>query len=233
MNMRSHLTHGRSNSSSLSRRPRRGPDERAPLKTSRRIRHKLSDQAGLLAAASATFADRGYHGASIRDIARQAGFSVGGVYQFFPSKDELYVAVLDEGWREFEAELRSALHVKGSLAQLSAITKIVVENCESRRGLWQIMTGDRVGFPAAIERRVLERLRSHMRHMRGLITGIIRRGVRERVFRGADVGLLTSAYGGIIRQSISDALVLGTPVPTADAVLGVFLNGAARPRSRQ
>jgi len=233
MNVRSSPSVSRSNPSSRSPRLRRGPDDLAPVKAPRRIRHRLSDQTGLLAAAGTVFAERGYYGASIRDIARQAGFSVGGVYQFFPSKDELYVAVLDEGWRQFQAELRSALQAKGSLAQLAAVTKIVVENCESRRGLWQILTGDRVGFPAAIERRVLERLRSHMWHMRGLITGIIRRGVRERVFRDADVELLTSAYGGIIRQSISDALVLGTPVPTAGAVLGVFLNGAACPGSRR
>jgi AcrR family transcriptional regulator len=203
------------------------------VRAARRIRHQLSDRAGLLAAAGAVLAERGYHGASIRDIAGQAGFSVGGVYQFFPSKDELYLAVLDEGWRQFQTDLRSALRAKGALAQLEAVTRVMVANCESRRGLWQILTADHVGFPPAVERRVLERLRSHMWHMRSLITGIIRRGIRERLFRGTDVELLTSAYGGIIRQSISDALVLGTPVPTAAAVLGVFLSGARRPGSRR
>ena len=197
------------------------------------MRHMLSDKAGLLAAAGAVFAERGYYGSSIRDIAGRAGFSVGGVYQFFPGKDELYVAVLDDGWRRLEAELGAALEADGSVAQLTALTRVFVENYETHRGLWQILAGERAAFPAAFKQRLLKRLTSHMRQLRGVIAGIIRRGVEERAFRTAEVELLTSAYGGIIRQSFDDAIMLGAPVPTADAILSVFLNGAARPGSRR
>ena len=50
-------------------------------------RHREADLAGLLEAAERVFSERGYH-ASIRDIASEAGFSIGGVYQFFTSKDD-------------------------------------------------------------------------------------------------------------------------------------------------
>jgi AcrR family transcriptional regulator len=198
----------------------------------RRMRHMAADKAGLITAATAVFAERGYHGASIRDIARHAGFSVGGVYQFFPSKDALYLAVLDEGWQRLKADVGAAMSAGGSLAQLAALTRVLVENYEGHRGLWQVLAGEQAAFPAAFKQRLLKRLTSHIRHMRGLIAGIIRRGVEERVFRPAEVELMTSAYGGIIRQSFDDAMMLATPVPSPDAILAVFLNGAARPGSR-
>jgi AcrR family transcriptional regulator len=197
------------------------------------MRHMLSDQAGLISAAESVFAERGFHGACIRDIARRAGFSVGGVYQFFPSKDDLYVAVLDQGWRVFEADLGAALRADGAVRQLTELTRVLVENYKASRGLWQILTGAQAGFHAAFEKRLLKRLTSHIRHVRALIAGIIGNGVRECVFPAADVELLTSAYGGIVRQVLSDALMLGTPVPSADAIVAVFLNGAASPGSRR
>jgi AcrR family transcriptional regulator len=204
-----------------------------PTTTSRRARHMLTDQAGLLAAARAVFAEGGYRGASMRDIARRAGFSVGGVYQFYPSKDDLYVAVLDEGWTRLKAELNVALRAGGSLAQLSALTHLLADSYASQRGLWQILIGERAVLPAAFKQHLLRHLTSHMKHMRRLVTGIMQRGVEEGVFRAVEVELLTSAYGGFIRQAFDDAILLGTPPPKADDILSVFLNGAARPGSRR
>jgi AcrR family transcriptional regulator len=204
-----------------------------PAAASRRTRHMLADQAGLLAAARSVFAERGYRGASIRDIAQGAGFSVGGVYQFYPSKDELYVAVLDEGWTRLKTEIGVALRAGDSLAQLSALTHLLADNYESHRGLWQILIGEQAVLPAAFKQHLLRRLKSHMRHLRGLLVGVIKQGVREGVFRAVEAELLTSAYAGIIRQSFDDAILLGTPAPKADDILSVFLNGAARPGSRR
>ncbi|MCW2613010.1 MAG: transcriptional regulator [Frankiales bacterium] len=48
-----------------------------------------------LAGALQAFVELGYHGATIRDIARRAGLSVPGVYHHFPSKQHLLVALLD------------------------------------------------------------------------------------------------------------------------------------------
>lgn len=74
----------------------------APLKLDRR-RTAAKPQPGeassreqLLAAASRVFARAGYHGASMNEIAAEAGFSKGALYWNFASKDELFFALLDE-----------------------------------------------------------------------------------------------------------------------------------------
>lgn len=53
-------------------------------------------RAELLAAAARVFARRGYEGASIADICKEAGLSTGPVYAHYGSKAELFVAVLEE-----------------------------------------------------------------------------------------------------------------------------------------
>ena len=50
----------------------------------------------LLEAAHDQFLHNGFHGASMRQIARAAGMAVGGIYNHFESKEDIFVAVLDE-----------------------------------------------------------------------------------------------------------------------------------------
>lgn len=49
----------------------------------------------LLDAAQSVFAERGFHAASVAEIARAAGYTKGAVYANFTGKSELFLAVLD------------------------------------------------------------------------------------------------------------------------------------------
>jgi len=53
-------------------------------------------RASILAVAKVLFADNGYHGVSIDEIAKRLGVSPAVLYQHFDSKEELYEATLDE-----------------------------------------------------------------------------------------------------------------------------------------
>lgn len=54
---------------------------------------EISRQA-ILKAAYQVFLEKGYHGASMRDISRRCGLTIGGVYTHFADKDAIFVAVL-------------------------------------------------------------------------------------------------------------------------------------------
>jgi AcrR family transcriptional regulator len=47
-------------------------------------------------AARAVFLERGFHGASLEEISARAGYSTGAVYSNFQSKDDLFLAVVDQ-----------------------------------------------------------------------------------------------------------------------------------------
>ncbi|PRY62987.1 TetR family transcriptional regulator [Knoellia remsis] len=66
-------------------------------------------RAQLLGAAQAVFVDRGYHAAAMDDIADHAGVSKPVLYQHFPGKLELYLALLDENCETLEGLVREAL----------------------------------------------------------------------------------------------------------------------------
>ncbi|WP_229746210.1 TetR/AcrR family transcriptional regulator [Rhodococcoides trifolii] len=61
-----------------------------------------------LAAALAEFVEHGYHGTTVRDIARRAGLSVSGLYHHYPSKQELLVGLTDAAIEELIGRSRAA-----------------------------------------------------------------------------------------------------------------------------
>lgn len=63
----------------------------------------------LLLAAQEVFVTNGYHAAAMDDIATRAGVSKPVLYQHFPSKLELYLALLDASATDLLATIRDAL----------------------------------------------------------------------------------------------------------------------------
>ncbi len=63
-------------------------------------------KARLLAAASALFAERGFHGTTVRDIASRGGVNVAAGHYHYGSKKELYLEVLRTQFANIEARLR-------------------------------------------------------------------------------------------------------------------------------
>src|SRR5579859_6993979 len=63
----------------------------------------------LLGAARDVFVAQGYHAAAMDEIAERAGVSKPVLYQHFPGKLELYLALLDESVAELLRSVSSAL----------------------------------------------------------------------------------------------------------------------------
>ncbi|MBK7975993.1 MAG: TetR/AcrR family transcriptional regulator [Deltaproteobacteria bacterium] len=75
----------------------------------------------VLGAASLLFAEHGVDGVSVRDVARDAGVSLGLVHHYFGSKDALYQAAIAAMYAELDplrAEFDRALAEGGDLAAL-------------------------------------------------------------------------------------------------------------------
>ena len=63
----------------------------------------------LLAAAAQVFAERGFHGATLDEVAAVAGFTKGAVYSNFKSKDDLFLALLESRYESETTSLRADL----------------------------------------------------------------------------------------------------------------------------
>jgi AcrR family transcriptional regulator len=208
------------------------PNSRLPP---RRLLHRSSDRARLLEAAERIFAERGYYATSIRDIARDAGFSVGGVYQFVGGKSELYLAVIEAQWTSLSAAVAEALGQDGCIRQLRALTGRLLEYLEARQDFVRVHMSSLPRFPAPFKREIANRLSRRRRRFRGQVRELMRRGVETSVLRPLDAELLTSAYLGLLYISAFDTLTASSPArrpaAAADSLLSLFLNGAALPGS--
>ena len=67
----------------------------APAAPRRRKGERTAER--ILDAAEALFAERGYAGATLRDVAAEVGLRTPSLYNHFPSKESLYAAVLERG----------------------------------------------------------------------------------------------------------------------------------------
>src|SRR5436853_4591753 len=64
-----------------------------------RAERKERTKAELVEAARAVFLRRGFHAASLDEIAEEAGYTKGAVYSNFDGKDDLFLAVFEDHFR--------------------------------------------------------------------------------------------------------------------------------------
>ncbi|HEX2102441.1 MAG TPA: TetR/AcrR family transcriptional regulator [Solirubrobacteraceae bacterium] len=74
----------------------------------KRERTKAANREAILAAARAVFSDVGYGAASVRDIVRRTDLASGTFYNYFPDKESVLRALVDEIAVEARARVRAA-----------------------------------------------------------------------------------------------------------------------------
>jgi AcrR family transcriptional regulator len=108
----------------------------------------------LLDAASEVFASKGYHAAAMDDIADAAGVSKPVLYQHFPSKLDLYLALLDQSCDRLVDVVQEALastddNADRVIATVAAFYEFVSSSGEFRFVFESDLTGD-----GAVQRRL-------------------------------------------------------------------------------
>jgi AcrR family transcriptional regulator len=67
--------------------------------------HFKKRRADILDAAKRVFTIKGFEPTTMQDIVEESGMSRGGVYQYFSSTEEMFIAIREESFEEFEAYL--------------------------------------------------------------------------------------------------------------------------------
>src|SRR5215472_9045538 len=78
----------------------------APPMSNTRFDRRLAD---VLAHASHIFCEKGYEGASMRDLSRASGMSLAGMYHYFRSKEELLYLIQKHSFTTIVEQLRKRL----------------------------------------------------------------------------------------------------------------------------
>lgn len=103
-----------------------------PRKNASQTRSRATVDA-LIEATARILVKEGYEKASTNRIAEQAGVSVGSLYQYFPSKEALVVAVIERHNRDIMELVRPVLAEIATLPMKQALRRIVVAAVEAHR----------------------------------------------------------------------------------------------------
>jgi AcrR family transcriptional regulator len=154
-------------------------------------------------AAREVFAERGYAKTSIEQIARQASLSVGAIYLYFRSKEDLYVSLLEDTLQVFDAELtqaRTRTEVGGRLRAawtvLTAWTGADVEGTRILRLLAQ------PAVKAQLSDEVVQAVGQGISRVRDHLAACIADGIHAGAYRAVNAGevadLLWSLFIGAL-----------------------------------
>jgi TetR/AcrR family transcriptional regulator len=134
----------------------------------------------VLQVAQTLFAERGYRGTSLRDIARRIGIKAPSLLHHFPSKQQLYVAVLDRVFEGLEDAANAVLWGPGTYQDrirraITGAIDFMAGRPESVRLMWQAMA-DETGVGRQLVKRRLPPLSA-------MGNNFIFRGQRDGEFR--------------------------------------------------
>lgn len=156
----------------------------------------------ILQAAYEVFSEKGFHNASISDIAREAGIAKGSIYDYFHSKDDLFLSLLDFVLAEFFEEFATHPEIEDPAEQLEHVLlegMAVYEKWDSILrfliSFWGMSLGSKTD--AIIQKK----LHDSFEHNRNWIEKIYLRGVKQDQFRKLDpayVGTTLMAMGEFI-----------------------------------
>ncbi|MGH8168421.1 MAG: TetR/AcrR family transcriptional regulator [Woeseiaceae bacterium] len=200
-----------------------------PAENARYQQQKLA----AIKAAAAVFADKGFHGASTKDIAERMGIKQGSLYYYFTSKQEALGEVCLYGIEDYVHRMeRIATSDQPFEAKLMATLTSHLSSYREKNEALKVYNDERLYLPEE-KRKVLKQLGSGYRQ---LLEGIFEEGIREGVIRGSiDCHFAAQAVIGIC-NAWGDIIVRDPELDIFDVIekcTDLLLNGFSERRKRQ
>jgi len=130
------------------------------------------------------FAEKGFDGASMQDLARACGMSVGNFYRYFPSKAAIVAAMVTRDLAEVEQEFSQIIKSTDPMGTLRAALshRIEVDQCATDGQLWAEMTAASLRKPeiAEITRQMETEVTRYLTIVFARVRGIAAEVARER-----------------------------------------------------
>jgi AcrR family transcriptional regulator len=149
----------------------------------------------ILEEALVLFAQRGFHGTSVRDIASAVGLQIAALYVHFPSKGHVLAELCRVGHEEHQRGLRAALLDAGSepADQLTALVRAHVRMHAEYAMLATVSNHELHAVPEELAGETMM-LR---RQSESLLLEVAERGVAQKKFHPPDVVLTAAAVGAM------------------------------------
>jgi AcrR family transcriptional regulator len=196
------------------------------LSSGKREQTKAANRLAILDAAREVFGEMGFQAATVRDIVRRSGLSVGAFYNYYRSKEEVFDALADEGARRFKPILQAqSAKATDFESYLRAAVRAYFDFIAAEHQAWpaegeQAGAGEREPMPHA---RTTPEILAVFAEVRGVFAAIMDRDLSAKV----DIDYLAASCIAVARE-IGERMIERQPpdVPGAvDFVVRLILGG--------
>lgn len=199
----------------------------------RRARERLQRRRDIFRAAEPVFAEKGFHGASIDEIARGAEYATGTVYLYFRDKETLYVELFEEKIRELLDFVKERVGAEAQpLRALQQFIHARMEYFDKNRPFFKMYMRERMDWGWAKGEKWTGVYNLYENYI-NLLTRLIQKAQRGERLRKGDSRRFAIALSGMMMQLTRDWLRHESHRPLmeqADFVADLFLHGALQGR---
>jgi len=185
----------------------------------------------IVQAAAQIFRQKGYHGASMQDIADAVGLQKASLYHHVSSKQEILATILDQALDRLIADLQEVVEAElAADAKLRRAIRVYLNRLTENADLAAVLLMEHRSLDPALRQQHIQRRDRY----ETLWRAILRQGIAEGTFAPCDEAVTTFALLGVQNWLLTwyrpdGRLAIG---PLADRFADLFLDGL-RPRSSE
>ena len=159
----------------------------------RKLEERKMRQNRILEGALSVFKEKGLDGATMDEIANTSGFGKATLYYYFKSKEEVFSAILVDGWQNIWESLEPVIAEQDSPRKtfVNVLIKIA-ENAQNRPGLFEFL----FNVPKTITLDD-QPWKDYQHRLYAILQGLLEDGVKKGEFPKVDPKLMFKALGGL------------------------------------
>ncbi len=188
------------------------------MRKKRRERERERHRQEILEAALTVFAERGYHRATMNEIARRAEFAVGTLYRFFPSKKALYEALVWERAQIFHQRIMRAFEnlPEDPLAALEAIIRVRLEAIKEQMVFVRVFLSElwEARFRGGLTKDLRRLYEEYLKALAQVLADLTPPGLTPRQ--------LASLVDGLVSTLIAERIEAGEELPSPEEIMGLL-----------
>ena len=162
----------------------------------RQLEERKLRQDRILSSALNVFKANGLDGATMDSIAEKAGFGKATLYYYFSSKEEVFLGIMEEGWKSLLASLEVIIQEEQSPRK--TFIKILVQiaqNAKKRPNLYEFL----FQAPKVINLTEFDdqKWKKHQGKLYSILQGLLEDGIERKEFPKLNSNLMFKAIGGL------------------------------------
>ena len=154
---------------------------------------KLRKQS-ILEGALKVFKTHGIEKTTMDEIALESGFGKATLYYYFASKDEVFIAIMEDGWKKLWEGIESKIVEElGPRKKFMGIIKTMANIVKDNK----ILYGFLFTAPNHIQDESKQIWKTYQERLYAILKSIIEEGIKKKEFIDLNPGMLMKAIGGL------------------------------------